>query len=173
MSLTDGWTAFDQITQNLLRRLSCLCTSVADLVNAGFEEYDANGAPSAWVLEGAGSVGPGDVNIGHTPVEIDATRGETWVSQGPFPLENRNYYSAGCWARADQAGATIRLQSRASWIDFAIAEHPGDGVWHYLHAYGVPDAGEDPVFPARVKIQVAGGIARFDSIKIEAIAQPP
>jgi hypothetical protein len=173
LSLNGGWTAFDQITQNVLRRLGCQCTSAADLLNAGFEEYEANGVPSWWELEGAGTVGAGDLNIGHTPVEINATRGETWISQGPFSLENRNYYGVGCWGRADQPGATIRLQSIASLIDFTIAEHPGDGRWHYLHAYGVPDAPEDPVFPARVKLQVARGIAHFDSIKIEAIAQPP
>ncbi|HJY82275.1 MAG TPA: N,N-dimethylformamidase beta subunit family domain-containing protein [Candidatus Binatia bacterium] len=173
LSLNGGWTSFDQITQNILRRLSCPCTFAAELVNAGFEQYDADGVPSGWQLEGAGSVSPGDVNIGHTPLEVDAVRGETWISQGPFPLESQNYYSAGCWARADQPGATIRLQSMASWIDFAIAVHPGDGLWHYLYAVGVPDAGEDPVFPARVKIQVAQGIARFDSVRVEAIAPPP
>jgi hypothetical protein len=58
------------------------------------------------------------------------------------------------------------LQSTASWNDFAIAEHPGDGHWHYLFAVGLPDSDEDPVFPARVKIQVGQGIAHFDSVRV-------
>jgi hypothetical protein len=58
-------------------------------------------------------------------------------------------------------------------MDFAIAEHPGDGKWHYLLAVGVSNVDEDPVFPARVKIQVAQGVAYFDSVRVEAIAPSP
>ena len=124
-------------------------------------------------MEGAGIVGPGDVNIGHTPLEIDAEPGETWVSQGPFQLEYRNGYAAGCWAKADQPGATIRLQTMDTWQDFAMAEHPGDGNWHYLYAVGMPPDDAPPAFPARVKLQVAGGIALFDTVRVEAIPSPP
>src|SRR5262249_16112628 len=80
------------------------------LLNASFEQYDADGRPLNWSLEGAGSVGPGDVNIGHTPLQVDAINGQTWISQGGLLLERRNYYAAGCWAKASQPGATIRLQ---------------------------------------------------------------
>jgi hypothetical protein len=173
LSLDGNWNSVDQITQNILRRLSCSCNLAADLVNAGFEQYDANGIPVGWTLEGAGSVGPGDVNIGHTPLEVDALQGETWISQGGFSLEVGNFYAAGCWARAAQPGATLRLQSTASWKDFAVAEHPGDDQWHYLYAVGMPDAAEEAVFPARVKIQVGQGIARFDSVVVEPIAPHP
>jgi hypothetical protein len=173
LDLPPGWGAVDQITQNLLRRLSCPCPPAPRLANASFEQYDGNGQPLNWSLEGAGSVGPGDVNIGHAPLQIDALKGQTWISQGPLLLEYRNYYVAGCWAKASQPGATIRLQSMLTWEDFAISEHPGDGDWHYLYAVGLPGINETPAFPARVKIQVAGGIAFFDNVQVEAIGPPP
>jgi hypothetical protein len=173
VNLEGGWGPVDQITQNVLRRLSCPCPAAPRLLNASFEQYDANGKPLNWSVEGAGLVGPGDVNIGHAPVEVDAINGQTWISQGPLWLEYRNYYAAGCWAKASQLGATIRLQSTVTWEDFAIAEHPGDGNWHYLFAVGVPGADETPTFPARVKIQVAGGIALFDNVQVEAVGPPP
>lgn len=173
LSLDGNWTAVDQITQNVLRRLTCPRPPAPQLANAGFEHYDENGRPAGWMLEGAGFVGPGAVNIGHTPLEVVARAGQTWISQGPFWLESRNYYAAGCWARASFPDATLRLQSIDSWQDFAIAEHPGDGNWHYLQAVGLPDAGERPVFRARVKIQVAQDVAWFDSVQVEAIPAPP
>jgi hypothetical protein len=174
LGLDGGWTAVDQITQNILRRLSCACPPAPNLVNPGFEQYDPNGVPTGWYLEGAGQVGPGWVDIGHMPVEVDAVPGLTWMSQGPFWLEYRNYYAAGCWARATRpTTASLRLQSTATWLDFAIAEHPGDGNWHYLWAVGMPDDGETPVFPARVKIQVEGGMALFDSVQVQPVPAPP
>jgi hypothetical protein len=173
LSLDGNWTAVDQITQNVLRRLMCPCPPAPHLINAGFEQYDNDGRPIGWTLEGAGYVGPGAVNIGHTSLEVVALNGQTWISQGPFLLEVRNYYVAGCWARAHHPGATLRLQSMESWLDFAVAEHPGDGNWHYLHAVGLPNNSESPVFPARVKIQVAQGSAQFDSVQVNAIPPRP
>jgi len=55
LSLDGGWTAVDQITQNLLRRLSCPCPPNPEIANAGFEEW-TNGMPVGWELEGAGAV---------------------------------------------------------------------------------------------------------------------
>jgi hypothetical protein len=173
LSLDGSWGPVDQITQNILRRLSCPCSPAPQLANASFEQYDANGQPLNWALEGVGSIGPGDVNIGHTPVQVDAVNGQTWISQGLGLLEYHNYYAAGCWAKAAQPGATLRLQSTVTWEDFAVAEHPGDNNWHYLYAVGVPGVNETPAFPARVKIQVSGGIALFDNVRIDAIAPPP
>jgi hypothetical protein len=60
-----------------------------------------------------------------------------------------------------------------TWQDFAMAEHPGDGNWHYLYAVGMPPDDAPPAFPARVKLQVAGGIALFDTVRVEAIPSPP
>lgn len=37
----------------------------------------------------------------------------------------------------------------------------------------MPGDDEDPVFPARVKIQVAGGIAQFDSVQVQPVPAPP
>jgi len=54
-----------------------------------------------------------------------------------------------------------------------MAEHPGDGNWHYLYAVGMPPDDAPPAFPARVKLQVAGGIALFDTVRVEAIPSPP
>jgi hypothetical protein len=173
LSLNGDWTAVDQITQNVLRRLSCLSAHGITLLNPGFERYGSSGIPIGWALEGAGYVGPGDVNIGHVPLMVVATQGETWISQGPFWLESGNYYAIGCWVRSDHAGATLRLQSMATWVDFAVAEHPGDGQWHYICAVGLVGPEEDPVFEARVKIQVAQGIARFDSVRVEYVAPRP
>ena len=61
------------------------------------------------------------------------------------------------------------LQSTTTWRDFAISEHSGSGEWEYLCAVGMLDD-EGPLFPARVKIQVADGvIALFDNFSLEAI----
>ena len=99
---------------------------------------------------------------------VDATAGETWVSQN-FNCEGRNYYRVGCWAKASYPGASIRIQSTTSWRDFAISEHSGSGEWEYLCAVGMLDD-EGPLFPARVKIQAAGGlIARFDNVSLDSI----
>jgi hypothetical protein len=83
--------------------------------------------------------------------------------------EGRNYYRVGCWAKTDRRGATIRLQSTDTWRDFATAEHSGSNEWEYLGAIGHVDD-EEPLFPARVKIQVADDVvAYFDNVVVEAL----
>ncbi len=137
-----------------------------------------------WTLEGAGRV---DLAVPNISIDgfhlagnvgsrfilvVDATAGETWISQDGFFCEGRNFYRVSCWAGASQAGATIRLQSTQTWNDFALASHSGSGESEYLCTVGMV-SDEGPLFPARVKIQVAGGMtAIFDNVQVEAIAGP-
>jgi hypothetical protein len=167
--LRGSWNAVSQITQNILRRLSCPCSP--HIANCGFETWRESKYPDNWHLEGQGEVRAVEAaaRSGRYGLVVDATRGQTWISQGPFPFEGRNFYRVGCWAKADRRGATIRLQSTDTWRDFAIAEHSGSGVWEYLCAVGMVDD-EGPIFPARVKIQVADGVvASFDNVVVEAL----
>lgn len=169
--LIGPWNAIQQITQNILRRLSCLFPPSPRIANCGFEKWQDAAHPDGWTLEGQGSVRPDNTvpRNGRYALVVDATAGQTWISQGPFACEGRNYYRVGCWAKANRQGATIRLQSTNTWRDFAIAEHSGCGEWEYLCAVGVVDD-EGPMFPARVKIQVADGlVASFDNVAVEAL----
>jgi len=188
LSLDGGWTAVDQITQNLLRRLSCPCPPNPEIANAGFEEW-TNGMPVGWELEGAGAVSfeeadadPNYRNMkldpgGRFSLRVDATAGETWISQSGFLCAAKTFYGVGCWAKAYAAGATLRLQrigdNPGDWTDFAIAEHSGSGQWEYIHAAGALQ--EDiSLFPARVKTQLAGGqIAWFDNISVTELPGHP
>ena len=103
---------------------------------------------------------------GKYSLKIDATTDLTWVSQGEFNRDKLTNYRVSCWAKTDQPGATIRLQSTApAWRDFATAKHSGSGGWEYLSAVGTSnDEGEK----FRVKIQVAKGVvAFFDNVTVE------
>jgi hypothetical protein len=184
LSLDGGWTLVDQITQNLLRRLSCQCGPNPEIVNSGFEEW-AGGLPVRWGLEGAGKVfaeeadpDPNFANMridngGRFSLRVDASAGETWISQPGLFCAANTTYGIGCWAKAYAAGATLRLQSTNTWIDFAVATHSGSGEWEYLYTVGSAQ-GELPLFPARVKIQVEGDItAWFDSVSIAQLPGPP
>lgn len=169
--LNGDWNAVSQITWNVLRRLSMPCPPSPNLANSGFEKRTAQKIPEAWSLEGKGAVKADEAAArnGHYGLLVDATLGQTWSSQD-FDCEGRNYYRVGCWAKADSpgVGATIRLQSKATWRDFAIAQHSGNGKWEYLCAVGMVD-NEGPMFRARVKIQVAQGIAWFDDVRLNAL----
>jgi hypothetical protein len=151
--------AISQITQNILRRLSCPCSPSPHIANCEFETWRENKRPDNWHLEVQGEVRAEQAaaRSGRYGLVVDAMRGQTWISQGPFSFERRSFYRVGCWAKADQRGATIRLQSTDAWRDFAIAAYSGSGNWEYLCAVGTVDD-EGPIFPARVKIQVADGV---------------
>jgi hypothetical protein len=168
--LMGDWNVVSQITENILRRLSSPCPPSPHIANSGFERWTGDNIPEDWVLEGQGTVSA-DHNAarnGQYGLVVDATTGQAWISQG-FDCERRNYYRVGCWARADSRGATIRLQSTTTWRDFAIAEHSGNGEWEYLCAVGMLDD-ELPLFPTRVKIQVANGvIASFDDVSVDTL----
>src|SRR5262249_3643810 len=89
------WTPVDQITRNLLRRLSCRCPPSPEIVNSSFEEWE-DGLPVGWELEGVGVVGAEEADAdpiftgmhfdagGHFSLRVDARKGETWISQGGF-----------------------------------------------------------------------------------------
>ncbi|MBV8726691.1 MAG: hypothetical protein JO233_02815 [Candidatus Eremiobacteraeota bacterium] len=168
-------TPAGQISQNLLRELSTDPIRIT-LTNAGFEDWQG-GQPAGWALDGAGSISAEDSDPdandnnmrfnggGNFSLHVDATAGDTWISQSDFACDPNTTYGAGCWAKSDRPGATIRLQTTDTWQDFAVAEHSGGGGWEYLFAIGAAN-GDGPV-PSRVKIQVASGTqASFDDVSV-------
>jgi hypothetical protein len=184
LSLDTGWTPVDQITVNLLRGLADTTPPGLELANAGFEQW-ANSLPIGWTLDGAGTVSaeaaapdPNFANVrndggGHFSLKVDATAGETWISQPGLQCAGGRIYGVGCWAKAYAPGATIRLQSTDTWTDFVTAAHSGSGNWEYLFA-AAPAPGATGLVPARVKIQVAaGGQAWFDGAVAVAIPGHP
>jgi hypothetical protein len=128
--LRGEWNAVSQITQNVLRRLSELGPPSPRLANSGFEKRTGQSVPENWSIEGQGTVGANEsaARNGQYGLAVDATAGETWVSQN-FDCEGRNYHRVGCWVKASLPGASIRIQSTTSWRDFAISEHSGSGEW--------------------------------------------
>jgi hypothetical protein len=172
--LAGEWNVIQQITYNVISRLSCPSTLSPNIANSGFEKWNGS-KPDHWLLEGDGSPEgriereENSVINGKYSLKIDATAGQTWISQGNFNCDGRNNYRVGCWAKTNHPGATIRLQSTGTWHDFAIAEHSGSGKWEYLSAVGAIND-EGPIFPARVKIQIATGvIAFFDNVVVEVL----
>ena len=184
LSLDATWKPVDQITKNLLRGLSGTSSPGLEVANPGFEHW-ANSLPAGWALDGAGRVAaeaaapdPNFPNIhndggGHFSLKIDATAGETWVSQLGLQCAAETVYGVGCWAKASTPGATIRLQTTDMWADFAAAAHSGSGNWEYLFAVGSPPNTKS-VVPARVKVQVAAGVqAWFDGVVVVQIPGHP
>lgn len=185
LSQNGGTTAVDKITQSVLNGFNSDPPPAIDLSNAGFEDWP-NGVPSGWALDGAGSVAAEDTDPqandnqmrfngrgGSFSLKVDASAGETWISQSDFTCEGAATYGAGCWAKASQPGVTIRLQRTDTWADFATAQHSGSGEWEYLFAIGSPAAGGDGV-PARVKMQVAAGVqAWFDDVSVMPLPDRP
>jgi hypothetical protein len=184
LSLGATWTPVDQITKNLLRGLSGTSPAHLEVANSGFEQW-ANSLPVGWVLDGAGRVSAEraapDANFrnirndggGHFSLKVDASAGETWIGQPGLLCAAETTYGVGGWAKAYAPGATIRLQTTDTWADFVTAAHTGSGNWEYLFAVGSA-RGDKSVFPARVKIQVAGGLqAWFDNVVVMAIPGHP
>lgn len=182
----DGSTnAVDRITRNVLMGLSAQTPAAFSLANAGFEDWP-NGVPAGWALDGAGAVYAEDTDPdvdsnamrfdgggGAFSLKIDASTGETWITQSDFTCQPNITYGAGCWMKAGKPGATIRLQSTDTWTDFATAAHSGSGEWEYVFAVGsMPHA--PAAFPARVKLQVASGVqAWFDNVAVMPVTDPP
>jgi len=109
---------------------------------------------------------------GNFSLKVDASAGETWISQSDLSFDPDTAYAAGCWAKTDKPGATIRLQTTDTWADFASAAHSGSGDWEYLFAIGSTPS-SDASIPARVKIQVSAGVqAWFDNVTVVAIPKP-
>ncbi len=110
---------------------------------------------------------------GHFSLKVAASAGETWIGQPGLLCAAETTYGVGGWAKAYAPGATIRLQTTDTWADFVTAAHTGSGNWEYLFAVGSA-RGDKSVFPARVKIQVAGGLqAWFDNVVVMAIPGHP
>ena len=184
LSQNGGVSAVDQITQNVIDGFNSDPPGSINLVNAGFEDWPGN-VPAGWALDGAGSVSPEDTDPdtsdnnmrfsgggGSFCLKVDAGAGETWITQSDFTCDANAAYGAGCWARATQRGATIRLQRTDTWQDFAIAEHSGSGNWEYLFAIGSSPA--TAPFATRVKIQVAAGAqAWFDNVTVAPVPDRP
>lgn len=184
LSQNGAATAVDKITEHVINGFNSDPPAPIDLTNGGFEDWP-NGVPSGWALDGAGSVSAEDTDPeasdndmrfigggGNFSLKVDATAGETWISQSDFTCEADAMYGAGCWAKANAPGATIRLQRTDDWQDFAVAAHSGSGNWEYLFAVGSSvDGGAS--FPARVKIQVASGVqAWFDNVSVMPVPDP-
>lgn len=175
-------TPVDRITRNLLAVLSADPPTQITVPNWDFEDWQ-NGSPSGWIPDGAGACSavatdPDDVadylrfydDPADFALEVDATKGETWISASNFTCQAGTAYGAGCWIKCGAAGATIRLQTTDTWIDFASSEHSGDGAWEYVFATGTPPGSGE--VPSRVKIQVTAGVtAQFENVRVFPIPQ--
>jgi hypothetical protein len=164
------------ITANLLARLAGAPAQRLPVSNAGFEQW-SNGLPAGWTLDGDGAVAgdPADADAsanqmrfsdggGNFNLKVDASAGETWTGFPGLACAANTAYGIGCWAKSASPGATLRLQTTDTWTDLAQASHSGSGQWEYLFAVSPP---QPTPFPARVKIQVAGGIvAWFDDVTV-------
>jgi len=171
LGLAGPWNSVQKITQNILRRLSCPCPPSPRILNSSFEIWTDASVPDHWTFEGSGRIGPGGAKgrTGLHTLAVNASAGETWVSQGPFSFDYRSNYRIGCWVWANGPGATVRLQETSTYQDFAIAEHSGNSKWEYLSTVGKFDS-ETVAFPVRVKLQVATGTAAyFDDITLDSI----
>ena len=181
LSADGSSTPVDWITQRVLRELSRERPPTVAVANAGFEDW-AGGVPTGWVLDGQGTVSavPADPAAtanqmrfstpGTASLNVDASRGETWISASSPALAGGKTYGAGAWVKSSTPGATVRLQTTDTWTDFASAAHSGSGEWEYVFAVGSPNRGT-AIVPARVKLQVAaGGRAVYDDVSVVEIA---
>jgi N,N-dimethylformamidase beta subunit-like protein len=173
-------TPVDRITQNLIDTLSQNVPQAFALTNSGFENWE-NGTPAAWALDGAGAASAQDADgemssnnlrfrgtANNFCLKLDATAGETWITQSDLSLDPDTSYGAGCWIKASKPGVTIRLQTTDTWADFANAAHSGSGAWEYVFAVGSTPNTNASV-PARVKLQVPAGVqASFDNVAVVA-----
>lgn len=170
-------TPVDRMTRNLISLLGGPAPAQLSIPNGDFEDWQ-NGSPIGWIADGSGTCSaaatdPSDVadylrfynDAADFALAVDATSGDTWISASGFSCRAGALYGAGCWIRADGAGATIRLQTTDTWTDFASAEHSGNGVWEYVFATGAAPGSGD--VPSRLKIQVAAGVkAQFENVSV-------
>ncbi len=170
------------ITANVLAALAGPPAPQLPVSNPGFEQW-SGANPTGWTLDGAGSLGgdPADPGAsanqqrfsgggGRFNLKVDASAGETWAGYPGLSCAANASYGVGCWAKCDVPGATLRLQTTDTWIDLAQASHSGSGEWEYLFAIA---PAQGAAYPARVKIQVAGGVAWFDGVSVVQILDRP
>ena len=155
----------DRITMNVLNRLAYPDASSPRLANLSFENPPA----SSWYLESAGAGSWARVvgGRGGWALKIDATKAQTWASQG-FYGEGRGSYLFGGWVNCSLAKASIRLQRTDTFEDLGVASCQGTGGWEWVSA--VARIEDRPVFPCRIKLQTeAGAVALFDEIFLRAL----
>ncbi len=180
----DAAAPVERVTRSLLDALSRDRPPQLSVPNPGFEDW-SDGLPTGWTLDGAGTVSAQDADAdasenqmrytgggGNFNASVDASNGETWIGAPGLTCEANTTYGAGCWAKSSDPGATIRLQTTDTWTDFASAAHSGSGEWEYLFAVGRGPAAA--AYPARVKIQVAAGVAAlFDDVSVIEVPDRP
>jgi hypothetical protein len=133
--------------------------------------------PDGWYKEGAGNIyksSPG--HNGQFCMRVDATNGQTWISQNYISVRTNRQYRVQCWAKGSHpsnnaiSNITIRLQSTDGYVDFAIANYAGLTDWRKISAEGMLNNSETILQPVRVKIQVSAGIiAYFDEVVVEEL----
>jgi hypothetical protein len=180
-SVEDPWNEIHQITKNVLDTLGIPTFQPQKFLldNPDFENWNGTPLmPDGWYKEGTGSINR--ISPGHSGsycMQVDATNGQTWISQNYIPVRTNRQYKVKCWAKGSHPSEspansiTIRLQTTDDYVDFAIANYAGTTNWQEISAVGsinIPNA--DILRPCRVKIQVASGfIAFFDGVIVEEI----
>jgi len=134
-------------------------------------------SPDGWYKEGSGNIeksSPG--HSGQFCLKVDASGGQTWISQNYIPVRTNRQYKVKCWAKGSNptntliSTITIRLQTTDGYSDFAIANYNGVTRWEEISAVGIINSSETKLQPVRVKIQVSAGIiAYFDEVVVEEI----
>lgn len=173
-----AWNEIHQITKNVLDILGTQNFNPQKFLldNPDFENWSGNPLmPDGWYKEGIGNINrisPG--YNGTYCLQVDATNGQTWISQNYIPVRTNRQYRVKCWVRGSDPAAgqqniiTIRLQTTDNYIDFAIANYTGTNNWLEISAVGIINSSATELRPCRVKIQVAQGyIVFFDEVIVE------
>lgn len=179
-SIEDPWNEIHQITKNVLDTLGNPTFQPQKFLldNPDFESWSSTPLmPNGWYKEGIGSINR--ISPGHSGsycMQVDATNGQTWISQNYIPVRTNRQYRVKCRAKGSLpsesiAGSiTIRLQTTDDYVDFAIANYTGTTNWQEITAVGIINSSEIVLKPARVKIEVASGIiAFFDEVIVEEL----
>lgn len=179
-SVEDPWNEIHQITKNVLDILGNATFQAQQFLldNPDFEYWNGNPLmPDGWYQEGTGNISR--ISPGHSGsycLKIDATNGQTWISQNYIPIRTNRQYRVKCWAKGSDPfeypvnNITIRLQTTDDYYDFAIANYTGTEFWQEISASGIINSIENILRPARVKIQVASNvIAYFDQVIVEEL----
>lgn len=179
-SVEDPWNEIHQITKNVLDILGDATFQSQQFLldNPDFENWNGEPPlPVGWFKEGNGNIyriSPG--HSGSYCMKVDATNGQTWISQNYIPVRTNRQYRVKCWAKGSDPfeypvnNITIRLQTTDDYNDFAIANYTGTEFWQEISAVGIIINTENILRPARVKIQVASNvIAYFDEIVVEEL----
>ena len=178
----DNWNEVHQITINVLDALGG--GDIQDqkflIDNPGFEDWDEDVlTPLGWVKAGAGTISREDRghDLGYC-LKVDATEGQTWITQNNIPVRTDRQYRVTCKAKGSdpltiipEGSVRIMLQSTFEYADeFAIASYTGSDEWEEISNYGTSASVDFDFINVRVKIQVEEGyIAYFDDVVVEEI----